>query len=77
MYLTGTTSETYNPGVLIADRWYYREVTSTLNGKPCIEVTNTVKVTVNNLDPGTIKTAQTICESGDPVLLESDVLASV
>ena len=69
----GVTTETLNPGSLIADRWYYRDVTSTVGGHACTESTNTVTVTVNNFDPGSIKTAQVICESGDPVLLESDV----
>ena len=39
--ISGATGETYNPGMLTADTWYRREVTSTLSGKACIEVTNT------------------------------------
>ncbi|HEX2919615.1 MAG TPA: PKD domain-containing protein, partial [Bacteroidales bacterium] len=74
--LAGVTTETLNPGILTADRWYYREVTSTLSAHACTEITNTVHVRVNNFDPGTIRTAQTICEGGDPATLESDVAAT-
>jgi PKD repeat protein len=71
----GAISETYSPGILAADRWYKREVTSTLNGKSCIKETNVVKVTVNNMVPGSITADQTICDGGSPVAFGS-VIAS-
>jgi PKD repeat protein len=70
--IPGAVSETYNPGVLAVDMWYYREVTSTLNGRTCIEPTNTVKITVNNFTAGSIKDAQFICDGSAAALLESD-----
>ena len=69
----GALSETYNPGVLAADTWYYREVKSTLNGKECIENTNTIVITVNNLTPGSISGDQDICEGGDPIAFTSNL----
>ena len=62
----GALNETYNPGILTQDTWYYREVKSTLNGKECVEITNPVQITVNNLTPGSISGDQIICEGGDP-----------
>ena len=70
--VTAATGETFNPGVLTADRWYYREVTAKVNSQSCIDVTNTVHIAVNNFTPGSIKSAQTICEGGNPLVLESD-----
>ena len=55
--------------LLTADTWYRRQVTSTLNTVACTEITNAVKVTVNNFSPGTIGTAQTICEGSNPAAL--------
>ncbi len=67
----GALSETFNPGVLAADTWYFREVKSTLGGKECIERTDTIKITVNNLTPGSISGDQDICEGGDPIAFTS------
>ena len=67
----GATTETYDPGALTVDTWYKREVTATLNGVPCIEETNTVKVTVINFDPGSIDADQTICEGSNANSLSS------
>ena len=64
--IPGAISETYAPGTLTADRWYKREVTSTLNGKQCVEETNSVRITVNNFTPGSISSDQTICEGVIP-----------
>ncbi len=62
----GALSEMYSPGILSADTWYQRVVTSTLSGNACVDSTNIVKVTVNNLEPGSISADQDICENGDP-----------
>jgi hypothetical protein len=69
--IPGAINETYNPGTLIADTWYSREVTSNYLGKPCIDTTNVVKVTVNNFNPGSIGASQTICEGETPAALAS------
>ena len=57
--------------MLTADTWYRREVTSTLNGRTCVEVTNVVRITVNNFIPGSISADQTICEGVVPAALTS------
>ena len=67
----GAVSEIYSPGMLAADTWYQRVVTSTLSGKACVDSTNIIKVTINNLVPGSISTDQTICENADPAAFTS------
>ncbi len=67
----GAISETYNPGTLTADTWYRREVTSTLSGNSCPEITNAIRITVINFDPGSITGDQTICEGDTPAALGS------
>jgi hypothetical protein len=59
-------NEIYTPGELNQDIWYRREVTSTLNGNSCTEVTNYIKITVINFEPGLISADQTICEGSAP-----------
>ncbi len=74
--LPSSNSETWNPGILAEDRWYVREVTSTLNGVQCVENTDTVWVRVNNLDPGSIVTAAyTICDGAS--MTDIDATAAV
>ncbi|HBZ67544.1 MAG TPA: hypothetical protein DEO70_11970 [Bacteroidales bacterium] len=63
------TLETYAAPSLMEDNWYKRIVTSTLNGTACVEETNLIAVTVNNIDPGTIAADQTICEGDTPASL--------
>ena len=60
--IPGAITETYSPGIMAADTWYQRVVTSTLNTTACIDSTNIIHITVNNLDPGAITGDQTICE---------------
>ena len=48
------------------DRWFRREVISTVNGHTCTEETNSVIITVINFDPGSITADQTICEGDTP-----------
>ena len=64
--VAGALSETYAPGILNQDTWYKREVTSTFLGKACAKETNSVRVSVNNFVPGSISTAQTICDATAP-----------
>ncbi len=63
----GALSETYNPGILTEDTWYYREVRAALNGRECFKDNDVVRITVNNLTPGSIYGDQYICEGEDPV----------
>ena len=49
--IPGATSATYTAGVLTADTYYRRLVTSTLNGTPCMLPKNSILVTVNNVLP--------------------------
>ncbi|HQH24765.1 MAG TPA: PKD domain-containing protein [Bacteroidales bacterium] len=65
----GALGETFNPGILTEDTWYYREVKATLNGKECYRNTNEIEIIVNNLTPGSISDDQTVCEGEDPVPL--------
>ena len=74
--IPGAINETYNPGTLVADTWYRREVTSTYAGKACVDTTNAVRVTVNNFNPGSIGSDQTICEGGDPAVISSIIVPS-
>mgnify|MGYP003775021531 CR=1 FL=1 len=64
--VSGASSETYYPGAPAQDTWYYREVTSTLNGVTCVENTNVVKVTVNNMTAGAIGNDETMCSGTVP-----------
>ncbi|MCX6304921.1 MAG: Ig-like domain-containing protein, partial [Bacteroidetes bacterium] len=71
--ITGATNATYTALALTADTWYQRITTSTLNTKPCSEITNILRVTVNNLDPGAISAAQTICATQTPAPFTNDI----
>ena len=66
-------SETYSPGLLLADTWYRRDVTSTLNGRVCTKLTNVIRITVNNFTPGTIAGDQTICDGQTPAAFTATV----
>jgi PKD repeat protein len=71
--IAGATSDVYSPAALFQDTWYKRIVTSVLNGVPCVKETNVIKVTVNNVNAGTIISDQTICNGSDPVSFMSIV----
>ena len=71
--IAGATGATYPPVPLIQDTWYIRTVTSLLNGVTCTRETGSVKVTVNNVNGGTIISDQTICNGSDPVVFVSIV----
>ncbi len=72
----GASSETYSPPALTQDTWYRREVNANLNGTDCVELTNAVKITVNNFDPGSINANQTVCEGDVPAPLTVSVAAT-
>ena len=66
--IPGATFQNYTTDPLTADTWFQRITTSTLNGIPCSKASNSVKVTVNNMNAGTIAADQTICENGTAAL---------
>ena len=78
--IAGATSATYDAGPLTQDRWYRRLATSTLtengNTKACTEISNVLKVTVNNMDPGVIAGNQVICEGDDPAAFTNTTSAT-
>jgi len=69
--IPGEIAATYAAGALTQDTWYKRVVTSTLGASTCIEESNIIKVTVNNFDPGSIGSDETICEGTAPSPLTS------
>ncbi|TVR87920.1 MAG: hypothetical protein EA411_06395, partial [Saprospirales bacterium] len=69
--ISGATSQNYTTEPLEEDTWFRRIATTTLNSVECLDTSNVVRVTVNNLDPGTIDGDQTICEGDTPSLLTS------
>ena len=64
----GATAATYDvpAGLLQNTSYYKRKVTSTRNGSPCVQETNTLTVTVGIVGGGTVAGDQTICSGGDP-----------
>ncbi|HND86836.1 MAG TPA: SdrD B-like domain-containing protein, partial [Saprospiraceae bacterium] len=65
--IAGATSATYDaPAGLTVTTLYRRITTSTLNGVACTATSNCVKVTINDVTPGTIAADQAICNGGDP-----------
>ncbi|PKP15584.1 MAG: hypothetical protein CVU06_16285, partial [Bacteroidetes bacterium HGW-Bacteroidetes-22] len=66
-------TETYSPPLLVADRWYKRQVSSVLNGITCSSATDSLRISVNNLTNGTVVGDQTICEESVPATLTGPV----
>ena len=64
--IAGATLATYTSPALSQDTWFRRLATATLNSVSCTEISDTILVTVNNFDPGTISADQTICEGDTP-----------
>ncbi len=64
--ITGATSLAYAPPALIADTWYRRIVTSTLNGISCTDTSNVLHISINNVSAGLVAANQTICKNSDP-----------
>ena len=75
--ISGATSNSYDPPAGLTSTTYYQlVVTSTLNSVSCSAITTPVTVTVNNVNPGTIASNQTICASGNPAILSASVGAT-
>ncbi|WP_423130330.1 MBG domain-containing protein [Gaoshiqia sp. Z1-71] len=65
--ISGATGKDYAiPGTLLADRWYQRIATSTLNGQSCTSISNAVYVNVVSINAGTISNVGVVCEGTDP-----------
>jgi hypothetical protein len=71
--IIGATSETYDPPVENQDKYYKRITLSTLDGKVCTAESNILTVFLNDVDPGSISSDQTICNGDDPVIFTSDL----
>ncbi|MCR9254305.1 MAG: hypothetical protein NXI20_28085, partial [bacterium] len=70
--ISGATGTTYDPGSLTSNKWYRRRA---IDG--CFtKYTNTIKITVTNLNAGSINGLQTICYNGDPSTLGNSSSAS-
>ena len=51
----------YDAPSLSVTTYYRRKVTSTLNGKDCVDYSNCITVYVNDVTAGTVGSDQTIC----------------
>ena len=69
--INDATLSTYAPGNLTEDTWFKRLTKVECAAGWSSAESNVVKVTVNNLTPGSIAGAQTICYGGDPVAFTS------
>ena len=76
--LIGTaTATSYTPPRPAQTTWYKRVTTWTDGSQSCTGATNWVKITTNDLLPGTIGSAQTICAGETPAqLLEASVVTN-
>ncbi|MBU3699213.1 MAG: hypothetical protein FGM33_04275, partial [Candidatus Kapabacteria bacterium] len=74
--IDGATLATYDAGTLTADAQYRRIATSTLNSLACSAVSNTLTVTVNNLNAGSITGEQTICNGATPATIGNGTSAT-
>ncbi|MES2140678.1 MAG: PKD-like domain-containing protein [Bacteroidota bacterium] len=61
---------------LLATTTYRRVTTSTLGGVACTANSNDIVVTVNSVSGGTIASAQTICNGGDPAAFTESVAST-
>ena len=69
--VSGETGASYSPGPLLQDTWYKVVVTSTDGINTCTDETNIIKITVNNFNPESIGSDQTICEGSPAAPLTS------
>ena len=74
--VAGATSLIYDSPSLTVDTWFRRVATSTLNGNSCSALSDTIAVTINDIDPGVIEVDQTICNGDDPLEITSNTDAS-
>jgi hypothetical protein len=71
-----STGQNYTIATLTQDTWFRRTTTSLLTVNPapaksCSNIPVVVKVTVNNLDPGSISGDQTICSGSNSIVINS------
>ncbi|MDB0063073.1 hypothetical protein N9F27_03145, partial [Crocinitomicaceae bacterium] len=65
--LLNETNASYDPpNGLMTDTYYRLIVNSDLNGQNCLDSSNIVQVTINNVASGVNSPDQTICSGGDP-----------
>jgi len=69
----GASATTYDAPALIQTKYYKRVTTTVLNGKVCTAESNTLTITVNDVDGGTVAADQTICNGDDPAAFTSTV----
>jgi gliding motility-associated-like protein len=74
--IPGATGTTYDPPAQTSDKWFRRVVTSTFNSVLCNAISNVLKVTINNVNAGTIGNNQTICSGSAPAPLTAVVAAT-
>ena len=72
----GATSETYDAPAVAVATWFRRTAISTLNGVPCSDNSNVLKVTPNDVSPGVIAGDQKVCVGADPVAFTSTTSGS-
>ena len=63
--IIGATGVTYTPPVLMVDMWYRRVDTTTLGSSKCLEIVDTVKITVNNIVISTVLSGDEVVCTGD------------
>ena len=69
--IIGATDATYTTVQLTEDTWFKRSATSTSPLQSCTKISDPILVTVNNLTPGAITGATTICQNGTAPLTET------
>jgi|GEM_PF-2956579 len=75
--ITLATTSTYDvPVGLAATTTFRRITTSTLGGITCTANSNDITITVNSVTGGTIASAQTICNGGDPAPFTESVAST-
>ncbi len=64
--IPGATDDVYDPpSGLLVTTFYRRSVTSSLSGVQCTATSNCITVSVNDIDPGSVSSDQTICSGGN------------
>lgn len=77
--IVGATDATYSMGApLTADKYFRRDYLTTVNNRVCgpFVPSNVIKISINDVDGGSISGAQKICFGDDPSILGSTVDAT-
>jgi gliding motility-associated-like protein len=69
-------NKNYYSGSLTQETWYRRVIISVLNNDSCNAISNVIMVFMNNIEPGTVGSTQTICSGDTPTPLTSITAAS-